>query len=91
MALLDSRRRARPPFRAMSRFGSDIIIAAGGSIVAHPQGPQAGATAFRQAIFAASEGMELRDATKVYLELRTAVDLWGGYDNDDPEYLISTR
>ncbi|MFN3762403.1 MAG: RuBisCO large subunit C-terminal-like domain-containing protein [Anaerolineae bacterium] len=57
-------------------LGPDIVIGSGGGIHAHPQGPVAGARAFRQAIQAAMEGRPLEDAAKEYPELRVALETW---------------
>jgi ribulose 1,5-bisphosphate carboxylase large subunit-like protein len=47
--------------RLISTLGYDIVVAAGGGIHAHPDGPAAGARAFRQAIDAVMQGyMDLR-------------------------------
>ncbi|MBI4730046.1 MAG: ribulose 1,5-bisphosphate carboxylase [Acidobacteria bacterium] len=61
----------------MGDLGNDIVIAAGGSIHAHPGGPRAGAKAFRQAIDATMAGIPIRDAVANNPELATAVQLWG--------------
>lgn len=57
-------------------LGPDIVIGSGGGIHAHPQGPAAGARAFRQAIQAAMEGRSLEEAAKEYPELRIALETW---------------
>ncbi|MBC7227487.1 MAG: ribulose 1,5-bisphosphate carboxylase [Thermoflexales bacterium] len=57
-------------------LGPDIVIGSGGGIHAHPQGPVAGARAFRQAIQATMEGRPLEDAAKEYPELRVALETW---------------
>jgi 2,3-diketo-5-methylthiopentyl-1-phosphate enolase len=57
-------------------LGPDIVIGSGGGIHAHPQGPVAGARAFRQAIQAAMEGRPLEDAAQEYPELRVALQTW---------------
>lgn len=57
-------------------LGPDIVIGSGGGIHAHPQGPVAGARAFRQAIQAAMEGRPLEEAAKEYPELRIALETW---------------
>lgn len=57
-------------------LGPDIVIGSGGGIHAHPQGPVAGARAFRPAIQAATEGRPLEDAAREYPELRVALETW---------------
>jgi 2,3-diketo-5-methylthiopentyl-1-phosphate enolase len=57
-------------------LGPDIVIGSGGGIHAHPQGPVAGAKAFRQAIQATLQGRPLEDAAKEYPELKAALDAW---------------
>jgi ribulose 1,5-bisphosphate carboxylase large subunit-like protein len=57
-------------------LGLDIVIGSGGGIHAHPQGPVAGAKAFRQAIQATLQGRPLEEAAKEYPELKAALDAW---------------
>ena len=57
-------------------LGPDIVIGSGGGIHAHPQGPTAGARAFRQAIEAALKGIPLDEAAKENMELRAALETW---------------
>ena len=56
--------------------GTDIVIGSGGGIHAHPQGPVAGARAFRQAIQATLQGRSLEDAAGEYPELKAALEAW---------------
>ena len=58
-------------------LGPDIILASGGAVQGHPKGAAAGATAMRQAIDAATEGVALDEAAKKHEELQCALDLWG--------------
>jgi 2,3-diketo-5-methylthiopentyl-1-phosphate enolase len=60
----------------MKDLGPDIVIGSGGGIHAHPQGPVAGAKAFRQAIDATMKGRPLEDAAKEYPELKAALETW---------------
>jgi len=62
--------------KMMRDLGNDIVVAAGGGIHAHPQGPAAGARAFRQAIDATMKGISLEEAAKEHPELATAMGLW---------------
>jgi 2,3-diketo-5-methylthiopentyl-1-phosphate enolase len=62
--------------QVMKDLGPDIVIGSGGGIHAHPQGPVAGARAFRQAIDAAMQGRPLEDAAKEYPELQVALETW---------------
>ena len=57
-------------------LGPDIVIGSGGGIHAHPQGPVAGAKAFRQAIQATLQGRSLDDAAKEFAELKMALETW---------------
>jgi 2,3-diketo-5-methylthiopentyl-1-phosphate enolase len=57
-------------------LGPDIVIGSGGGIHAHPQGPTAGAKAFRQAIDATLKGQDLEEAAKEYPELNVALETW---------------
>ena len=61
----------------MNSLGNDIVVPAGGGIHAHPQGPVAGAKAFRQAIDATMQGISLEEAAKEHPELATALKIWG--------------
>ena len=58
-------------------LGSDLVLAAGGSIQGHPMGPAAGVGAMRQAIAAAASGIDLEDAAQTAPELAAALQLWG--------------
>ena len=60
----------------MKDLGTDIVIGSGGAIHAHPQGPVAGARAFRRAIDATMRGIPLKEAAKEYPELATALEEW---------------
>jgi len=57
-------------------LGPDIVIGSGGGIHAHPQGPVAGAKAFRQAIEATLQGRPLADAAKENPELKASLEAW---------------
>ncbi len=57
-------------------LGPDIVIGSGGGIHAHPQGPVAGARAFRQAIDATLQGRPLEDAAQEHPELKAALEAW---------------
>jgi len=57
-------------------LGPDIVIGSGGGIHAHPQGPTAGAKAFRQAIQATLQGRSLEEAAKECPELKVALETW---------------
>lgn len=62
--------------KAIKDIGPDIIIGSGGGIHAHPDGPIAGAKAFRQAIDAAMKGVSLEEAAMEHPELRAALEKW---------------
>jgi ribulose 1,5-bisphosphate carboxylase large subunit-like protein len=48
--------------------GHDFIVGAGAAIHGRVRGPEAGATAFRQSIGEAVEGVNIRDAAKKHRE-----------------------
>jgi 2,3-diketo-5-methylthiopentyl-1-phosphate enolase len=60
----------------MRDLGNDIVIGSGGGIHAHPQGPTAGAKAFRQAIDAVMKGISLEEYSKDHPELGVAHKQW---------------
>lgn len=64
-------------FRLVRELGEDIILAVGGSIQGHPQGPIAGVNALRAAIEASLSGVSLDEAALNYPELDQALKLWG--------------
>jgi ribulose-bisphosphate carboxylase large chain len=57
-------------------FGNDAIMQFGGGIHAHPMGTTAGATACRQSIDAALEGVTLEEYAKTHSELEAALSKW---------------
>jgi 2,3-diketo-5-methylthiopentyl-1-phosphate enolase len=57
--------------------GTDIIVPAGGGMLGHPDGYEAGAKAWAQAIEAVMNDIPLEEAAKTQPELRSAVDHWG--------------
>jgi 2,3-diketo-5-methylthiopentyl-1-phosphate enolase len=61
-------------------YGPDIIMSAGGGIVGHPQGPRAGAKAFRQAIDAVMANRPVLEYAAKHAELRAALDQWGTFE-----------
>lgn len=66
----------------IEKLGSDVIIAAGGSIAGHPMGAAAGSKSFRQAIDVVMSGGSLKDAKGTYEELDVALDSWGLYEEN---------
>ena len=58
-------------------LGSDIVIGTGAGIHAHPDGPRAGAIAFRQAIDAKMQGIPVSRYAKEHDELKKAMESWG--------------
>ncbi len=62
--------------QVMKDLGPEIVIGTGGGIHAHPQGPVAGARAFRQAIDATMQGIPLEQAAAEHEELRVALEEW---------------
>jgi 2,3-diketo-5-methylthiopentyl-1-phosphate enolase len=63
--------------KCMKEAGKDILIGSGGGIHSHPDGPIAGAKAFRQAIDAVMQGKKLKQAAKEQKELGVALGEWG--------------
>ena len=64
--------------KCMKEAGKDILIGSGGGIHSHPDGPIAGAKAFRQAIDAVMQGKNVREVAKEKKELGIALGVWGG-------------
>jgi 2,3-diketo-5-methylthiopentyl-1-phosphate enolase len=60
----------------MNDLGNEVVVGVGGAIHGHPQGPRAGARAFRQAIDATMQGISLTEAAKKHPELATALQIW---------------
>jgi 2,3-diketo-5-methylthiopentyl-1-phosphate enolase len=58
-------------------LGRDFIVGAGGAIYAHPNGPTAGARAFRQGIDLMMTHGKLDESVGEYPELKVAIDQWG--------------
>jgi len=58
-------------------FGKDIVIPAGGGMLGHPMGYQAGARAWQQAIEATMKDIPLEEAAKDKKELKAALEKWG--------------
>jgi 2,3-diketo-5-methylthiopentyl-1-phosphate enolase len=61
----------------LSEYGPDCAIGSGGGIFGHPQGPRAGARAFRQAITASLGHLDSADVSDRFPELRMALEKWG--------------
>lgn len=55
----------------------DCVISAGGAIHGHPLGATAGARAFRQAIDAVVEDIDVYDYANSHKELKVALEKWG--------------
>lgn len=64
----------------VSEYGTNIIFAAGGGLLGHPDGPTAGARALRQAIDAVMRDEDLRVAAEKNPELKAAIDQWGMFE-----------
>ena len=62
--------------RIIEDIGFDVMLAVGGAIQGHPDGPAAGGRAMRQAIDAAVAGISLSEYARQHPELKTALDLW---------------
>ncbi|MHA1145841.1 MAG: RuBisCO large subunit C-terminal-like domain-containing protein [Candidatus Helarchaeota archaeon] len=63
--------------KCVKDLGTDIVIGSGGGIHAHPQGPIAGAKAFRQAIDAVMSGVSVKKAGQEHEELGISLGIWG--------------
>ncbi len=63
--------------RIIQDLGYDVMLAVGGAIQGHPDGPAAGGKAMRQAIDASVEGAPLSERAKEHPELRRALERWG--------------
>jgi 2,3-diketo-5-methylthiopentyl-1-phosphate enolase len=63
--------------KTMKEAGKDILIGSGGGIHSHPDGPTAGAKAFRQAIHAVMNGINVKQYAKDHEELGKALGVWG--------------
>ncbi len=58
-------------------LGNDVLLAVGGAIQGHPDGPAAGGRAMRQAVDAALAGVPLTEQALEHAELRRALERWG--------------
>ena len=58
-------------------LGTDIILAAGGGVHGHPDGSEAGARSMRQAIDAATKGIDLLEYAKTHKELMRMAEMLG--------------
>lgn len=63
--------------RLMDLLGTDIVIQGGGGVHGHPGGTAKGAKAFRQAIDAYMDGININEYAKTHVELKQALDIWG--------------
>ncbi len=78
MPVFSSGQWAGQAFDTYRDLGSvDLIYAAGGGIMAHPDGPRAGVESIRQAWAAAQAGETLDSATDTHAALRRAVEKFG--------------
>ena len=66
--------------RLFEDLRKDFIVGAGGAIYAHPNGPTAGARAFRQGIDLLLTHGAFDQSVNDFPELKAALDRWGGYD-----------
>ncbi len=79
MPVFSSGQWAGQAFDTYQALGSaDLIYAAGGGIMAHPDGPSAGVDSIRQAWAAAQAGQSLAQAAAQAPALRRAVETFGG-------------
>jgi ribulose-bisphosphate carboxylase large chain len=71
-----SARQAAGTYRALG--STDLIFAAGGGILGHPQGPAAGVRSLQQAWEAAIKGIPVTEFAATHGELRTALEAFSG-------------
>src|ERR1700722_20211601 len=71
-----SARQAAGTYRALGF--TDLIFAAGGGILGHPQGPAAGVRSLQQAWEAAIKGVPVNEFAATHAELRAALDAFPG-------------
>lgn len=78
MPVFSSGQWAGQAFDTYAALGSDdLIYAAGGGIMGHPDGPAAGVESIRQAWAAAREGQTLDAASAAYPAVRRAIETFG--------------
>ncbi len=78
MPVFSSGQTAVQPPETYRRLGSaDLIYAAGGGIMAHPDGPKAGVTSLREAWDAALTGVDAEDYAKTHPALAAALAAYG--------------
>jgi 2,3-diketo-5-methylthiopentyl-1-phosphate enolase len=63
--------------QVVQEYGPDIILAAGGGLLGHPQGYTAGARAMRQAVDATMADVPLQDYAATHPELQAALEHYG--------------
>ena len=79
MPVFSSGQSAVQPEETYRRLGSaDCIYAAGGGIMAHPDGPAAGVTSLREAWEAAMAGIPAREHARTHPALARALKAYGG-------------
>lgn len=79
MPVFSSGQSARQAPATYAALGStDLIFAAGGGIMAHPQGPAAGVRSLQQAWAAAADHIDLAKYAETHAELRAALGAFGG-------------
>ena len=79
MPVFSSGQSARQAPATYAALGStDLIFAAGGGIMAHPQGPAAGVRSLQQAWQAAVEGIDLAKYAETHAELKSALEAFAG-------------
>ena len=79
MPVFSSSQSAIQPPETYRRLGSaDLIYAAGGGIMAHPDGPTAGVASLREAWDAALSGIEAKEYAKTHPALATALEAYRG-------------
>jgi ribulose-bisphosphate carboxylase large chain len=61
----------------METLGKDLIMTFGGGLWGHPEGPEAGARAIRQAVDSGMKGIAIKEYAKGHPELEKAIEEWG--------------
>ncbi len=70
----------------IEEYGTDIVLAAGGGLLGHPDGATAGAKAMRQSIDATMDGVDLFEAADKNPELKRATETWGVFERPKTQW-----
>ena len=75
--------------RFMMDAGNDVLLGVGAGIHGHGMGPRAGAKAFREAIDACMNDVDMREAAKNSPELTWSLEKWGLFGEDHSKNLYA--